>query len=192
MTDLASCLGRSRLRADAQICYDACDAYAGNPDDDAGWQLDPPPTSSSSYGSSSSRPTSSSAPRPSARSSNHRARRQSNSRLLCSTSHHRDIAALVARMVDCQEQCSIAAPGPASAALRHDDGGDDDDDEGYDSCGFFDPDPSHRSAAVGAAPQRRPRLEYRRSMELKASIGGGACVSKSIRLRKDRVHKRKA
>jgi hypothetical protein len=29
-------------------------------------------------------------------------------------------------------------------------------------------------------------------MELKASIGGGACVSKSIRLRKDRVHKRKA
>jgi hypothetical protein len=178
VTDLAASFGRSRLRADAQICYDDCNAYAGNPDEDAGWSLDPLPASSSSYETASR----SSSSRTSGRSTTHRARRQSNSRLLCSTAHHKDIAALVARMVDCQEQCSVAVAGSSSV----------EDDEGYDSYEYFDPEQPHPPSANASAAPRRPRLEYRRSMDLKTGTNGGACVSKSIRMRKDRVQKRRS
>jgi hypothetical protein len=89
-------------------------------------------------------------------------------------------------MVDCQEQCSVAAAGASSAALGLD------DDEGYDSYEFFDPEQMHPSTANASAAQRRPRLEYRRSMDLKTTSSAGACVNKSIRIRKDRVQKRRS
>jgi hypothetical protein len=87
-------------------------------------------------------------------------------------------------MVDCQEQCSVAAAGPSSAAAL-------DDDEGYDSYEYFDPEQLHPSTANASAAQHRPRLEYRRSMDLKPASTAGACVSRSIRVRKDRVQKRR-
>lgn len=196
VTDLAASFGRSRLRHEAQICYDPCAAYAAT-DDDAGWQLsdDEPVVASIETGTATSASRAAArTPRARAHSPTRRVQRQSNGRLLCSASHHKDIAALVSRMVARGDQCSVAAaPGighgmlgeaagaglmvPSTAA---------DDDEGYDSSEYFEPAPRSRQSS-SAMP--RHRLEYRRSSEFKSTTG--ACVNKAIRLRKDRSRTRR-
>jgi len=174
MTDLAACLGRSRLRQDAQICYDSPEAYA-NMDDDAGWTLDPvPSTESESSDRPRSRMVTSSQPQ------SRRAQRHSNTRLLFSAAHRKDIAALVARMVESEEQCSVApaeilSSTPSTTTISVD------DDEGYDSSSeLWDPSTESRQASTSAP---RMRIRYRRSMELK---NNSACVRKPVRLRKDK------
>ncbi|EMC99092.1 hypothetical protein BAUCODRAFT_391215 [Baudoinia panamericana UAMH 10762] len=171
VTDLAAQFGNSRIERRAQICYDSCAAYAAC-DDDAGWyvgpsidddNLDKAPTSYSRR--DSLRPA-----RP--HSPTQRSRRQCNARLLCSASHHRDIAALVARMVDSGEQCSVSAS--SNVAM-------DAEDEGYDSSSqSLTPAQSRRSSlAITGKKQDGRRL----SRDTKSA---GACVSKTARLRRDR------
>jgi len=172
MTDLAACFGRSRLRQDAQMCYDSSEPYA-NVDDDAGWTLDPiPSTEGATLERSRSRIM---APQSQGR----RSQRHSNTRLLCSAAHRKDIAALVARMVESKEQCSVAPaeifPSTLVAA------GSADDDEGYDSSSeHYEASEESRQSSSAAS---RVRLRYRRSTDFKAN---SACVKKSVRLRKDK------
>lgn len=173
VTDLAAQFADQRLRKESQVCYDSCQSYA-NTDDDASWQVEPlrevdfrhvsrsqtfPPRSRRSHSPSQ------------------RVQRQVNARLLCSSSHHRDIAALVARMVQSSDQCSVNPPPDTitTAALE--------DDEGYDSSEGLSPVNSRRSSVATS----RQRSEYRRSSDMKST---GACVSKSARFRKDRGHSR--
>jgi len=176
VTDLAAQFAGSRLRRDAQICYDSCVAYANN-DDDAGWSVEPSIEDADLASTSRSRAS------PQRLSNSHspsqRSRRQANAGLLCSSSHRHDIAALVARMVDSNEQCSISPSQDtisSTAALE--------DDEGYNSSDGFSPIQTRRSSL---APIKQ-RSEYRRSSDMKTT---GACVSKSARFRRDKGHLRK-
>lgn len=167
VTDLANCFANSRLiRRDAQICYDPCDSYA-NLDDDADWRI--PSAEDVEYTS-----TIRSRPLPQQRSQS-RTQRQVGARLLCSSSHHKEIAALVSRMVQSGEQCSVTASTVSQGAVTEDEGF----DEGYDSS-----DATSRRSSL-AVP--KSRLDYRRSSEMKTS---GSCVSKAVRFRKDKQCKR--
>ncbi|CZT20134.1 uncharacterized protein RCC_05991 [Ramularia collo-cygni] len=164
VTDLAACFANSKMiRREAQICYDACDSYA-NSDDDAGWQI---PTEDAIYTTATRSRT---LPQLQQR-SHSRTQRQASARLLCSTSHHKDIASLVSKMVESKEQCSVTASADSHALSIEGDGGLA-CDEGYDSS-----DAKSRRSSL-AVP--RTRLDYRRSSDLKTT---GACVNKAVRFR---------
>lgn len=174
VTDLATSFASSRLRPDAQICYDSCEAYANTTDDDAEWTI---PADDSDDCSASMSRTRTCPSRP--HSPSRRMQRQVHTRMLCSTTHASDIAALVSRMVDCKDQCTIVSPTEAASPTT-------DEDEGYLSCG--DPRTSaHSQSRRPSCTMLKTRLAYRRSSDMK---GTGACVSKAVRLRTQRNHKR--
>lgn len=167
LTDLASCFANSKfIRREAQICYDPCDSYASL-DDDAGWEIPledvacTPPTRATT---------------PQQKRHQSRSQRQVSARLLCSTAHHKDIASLVASMVESKEQCSVAMPAQIHGAECEEEAC----DEGYDSCD----DAKSRRPSLAMV---RSRLDYRGSSDLKST---GACVSKTVRLRKKTQQKR--
>ena len=170
VTDLAVQFADQRIRREAPICYDSCDAYANN-DNDADWSI--PSIDDEEYDQLSRSRTFPQRPHSPSR----RVQRQLNTRLLCTTSHHRDIAALVARMVNSKEQCSITPPESMTPTEIEN------EDEGYDSG----------EDTMASTPRRqsvastKSKSGYKRSSDLK---NGGACVSKNIRLRKDRHHRR--
>lgn len=170
VTDLAASFATSRLRTDAEICYDSCDAYA-NTDDDAGWAI--PVDEDEEYPEiSHSRTLLQRSHSPS-----RRLQRQAQTRMLCNMSHAKDISALVSRMVDDKDQCTIRS-GSVSPTTE--------DDEGYTSSG--DPLAASESRRSSMATTKA-RLEhsYRRSSDMKTM---GAYVSKATRFRKDKKHKR--
>jgi len=163
VTDLAVQFADQRLRHDSQICYDSCEAYANN-DDEADWSI--PSIEEDDINSLSRSKTYPQRPH----SPSIRSRRQINTRLLCTTSHQRDVAALVARMVESEDQCSITPPEATSPLPE---------DEGYDTSDDTMTDTSRRASLATTKSMQ----EYRRSSDFKST---GACVSKSIRYRKDR------
>lgn len=170
VTDLAAQFADQRIQKQTSICYDNCETYANN-DDDADWSI--PTIEDDEYNQLSRSRTFPQRPHSPSR----RMQRQLNTRLLCTTSHHRDIAALVARMVNSKEQCSITPPGSGSPTRAEV------EDEGYDSGEG----PTTTSTRRSSVATIKSRTDYRRSSDLK---NGGACVSKNIRLRKDRNHRR--
>ncbi|KAK0823196.1 hypothetical protein LTR73_008721 [Friedmanniomyces endolithicus] len=170
VTDLAAQLADQRNRTDSRIRYDDCEAYAAN-DDDAGWTVMPsierdagiaPLRHSSTSTRQSSRPHSPS----------QRSQRQANARLLFTHSHRQDIAALVARMVQSKEQCSVSSSESLALTTTIT------EDEGYDSSDGSTAVHSRRSSVASAR-----RVESRRASDVKSS---GACVSKSIRFRRNK------
>lgn len=94
--------------------------------------------------------------------------RQLNTRLLCSSSHAKDIAALVEQMVESKEHCNVSE----STMIKNDV-----DDEGYDSGSGSNATSRRSSLAV-----QRSRMDYRRTSDMKA---GGARVCKAVRQKKD-------
>lgn len=162
VNDLASQFDRQRLRQDAQICYQPCDSYA-NLDDDAGWAI--PAADSSLDDLDMSPPTRVRTAPARSYSPSRRLQRQAQTRMLCSGTHHKDIAVLLEGMIDSSEQCSITK----RPSFR-------DEDEGYDSAEAGDRVGSRRSSAVLS---RRP-TDYRRASDLNRT---GASISKSIRFR---------
>jgi hypothetical protein len=174
VTDLAAQFADQRLRKESSICYDSCEAYANN-DDDADWSIPSTDDDDEEFNQLSRART---FPQRS-QSPSRRTQRQLNTRLLCTASHHRDIATLVARMVNAKDQCSITPPGSTTPTRTED------EDEGYNSGEDVDmATPASRRSSVTTI---RSRMESRRGSELRT---GGACVTKSIRLRKDRNHRR--
>jgi hypothetical protein len=164
VTDLAAQFAGQRLRREATICYDSCEAYANNDGDEDGWAI-PPIDSSDSLSRSRTFPQRSQSP-------SRRMQRQLNTRLLCNTSHHRDIAALVSRMVESNDQCSITPPGSTTPAHE---------DEGYSS--------ENEEAMSGMSTSRRSslaltksRTDYCRGSDRR---GSRASVSKDVRFRKN-------
>ena len=172
ITDLSAQFDQQRIRQDSQICYQSCDSYA-NSEDDAGWSLDASSDEGSFPPVSRSRTFPMRAHSPSRRSA-----RQVNTRLLCSASHHNDIAALVARMVQSGEQCSVTPPQSLSRPSSRDQ-----EDEGYDSS----EEPLASTSRRSSVATLRRGMDYRRASELRTT---GACVSKATRLQKDKKHKR--
>ncbi|KAF7189014.1 hypothetical protein HII31_09637 [Pseudocercospora fuligena] len=164
VTDLAASFASSRLRHDSQICYDSCEAYANN-DDDAGWEIPRDDVDLAPVSRSRTLPA-----RP--HSPSRRMQRQANTRLLCSTTHTKDIEALVSRMVACQDQCEVNSDS-ASPTIEV-------DDEGYDSP---DANQSRRSSIA----VQKTRFDYRRSSDMRAT---GARVNKTVRCKKDQKHRR--
>ncbi|EMF14070.1 uncharacterized protein SEPMUDRAFT_147907 [Sphaerulina musiva SO2202] len=205
VTDLAVDFASSRLRHEAQICYDSCEAYANMDDDDASWEI---PGSDDSNDSSSmtetlSRPRTLPPPPVLQRSysPSRRMARQLNTRLLCSTSHAKDIAALVGQMVERKEHCNVVMMRSDSRMQRCDTNmnmSNNNEDEGYDSGTGGSTTTrlsSRRSSSIFAVQQQqqqRPRLvDYRRMSDLKLAAGGGcggggggARVCKTIRQKK--------
>ena len=169
--DLAAQFADQRIQRGTRICHDSCASYANN-DDDAGWIVEETiePSVEDAGMAPSSRLRTLLPPRVAqAHSPSQRLQRQTNARLLSSASHARDIAALVSRMVESNDQCSVQCP-PESLVP--------DTDEGYDSDDqTARPEVSRR---VSIATSKR-QLLYRRSSELSMT---GACVSKSTRFRK--------
>ena len=159
VTDLAVQFADQRLRQDSRIYYDSCEAYA-NTDNDDDWSI--PSIETDDITALSRSRTFPQRPHSPSR----RIQRQVNTRLLCTPSHRRDVAALVARMVETEEQCSVMTPVP--------------EDEGYDSSDDTVVMPTARRASIATAKSRQ---DYRRSSDLNTT---GACVSKSVRFRKDR------
>ena len=172
VTDLTSQLAGQRLQQNSLICYDSCEAYA-NTDDDSGWEIDVEPFENNSTFLSSrrSRTISQRPTRP--HSPSQRLQRQVNARMLCSSTHQRDMAVLVSRMVESNDQCSVSAPEHLPSAMCNE------EDEGYDSGEGSTPIPSRRPSLISA----RPTLNFRRSSDMRTT---GACVSKNARVRKDR------
>ena len=169
VTDLAAQFADQRIQKGSQICYDSCDTYANN-DNDADWSIP-------SIEDTDLAPLSHARTFPQrAHSPSRRAQRQLNTRLLCTASHQRDISSLVANMVDSHDQCLVASPDSFTSTTV-------DDDEGYNSGNEVTMTTSRRSSVATI----RSRHDYRRSSDLKANA---ACVSKSIRFRKDRHHRR--
>jgi len=161
ITDLATQFADQRLRKESRICYDSCEAYANNDGDEMGWSIP-------SIDDENCAPLARSRTHPQRpHSPSRRTQRQLNTRLLCSKTHRRDIAALVTRMVESSEQCSISPTTPVAAH----------DDEGYSSESEERSMTSRRSSV--ATIKSRP--EFRRSSEYKS---GGTCVTKNVRLRK--------
>lgn len=168
VTELSEQFAQQRIRnREAQICV------IEEQEEDPRWQPDlgidgdfTPPTRSRTF---PQRPHSPS----------RRIQRQVNTRLLCTASHHRDIAALVARMVNSGEQCEVSPPDSITPPNG------DDEDEGYNSSEDSQDGRSRRPSIAAS----RPRLSYRRSGEL---AGSGACVSKDVRFRKDRKRPRRS
>ncbi|KAF2215635.1 hypothetical protein CERZMDRAFT_94037 [Cercospora zeae-maydis SCOH1-5] len=179
VTDLATSFASSRLRHDSQICYDSCEAYANMDDDDAAWAI-PGVDEECSYSRSRTRTL---PQRP--HSPTRRMARQMNTRLLCSTAHAKDIATLVARMVDSKEHCNVVGSSPTtSCGSIHRSVDSINDDEGYDSG-------SGRSAATSRCSSlavQRSRMDYRRTSDLKPA--GGVRVSKAVRQKKEVKHRR--
>jgi len=177
VTDLAAHFADQRLRTGSQICYDSCEAYANN-DDEASWSVEPSIEDADTAIAPVSR-SRRSVQRPARpHSPSQRLQRQVNARLLCTSSHHRDIAALVSRMVESKQQCSVSPPqaiAPTAEAAQ--------EDEGYDSSDGSTAVQSRRSSVA----VNGKRVDHRRSSDMRAS---GACVSKSVRFRRDRVHSR--
>ena len=172
VTDLAAQFAGQRLRREATICYDSCEAYANNDGDENGWTI-PPLQDNIDYQPLSRSRTFPQRPQSPSR----RMQRQANARLLCSATHHRDIAALVSRMVESQDQCSITPPG--SSTPTH-------DDEGYSS--------DSEEAITGMSSSRRTslapiksRTDYSRSSDRRASR---VSVGKDIRFRKNDKQRR--
>lgn len=177
VTDLAAQFADQRLRRDARVYHDSCASYA-NSEDDAGWTIEP---SVEEAEPSPVSPRSRTCPQRSTRAQSppHRSHRQANARLLCSASHHRDIAALVSRMVQSNDQCSVNPPPDSSSATA----ANLEADEGYDSSEGSIGIETRRSSYAAS----RQRLEYRRSSDMKTT---GACVSKNTRFRKGTGHSR--
>ena len=174
VTDLAAQFADQRIRKDASIYYDSCETYANN-DDDADWSIPSIDDDEDFKQLSRARtfPTRSHSP-------SRRTQRQLNTRLLCTTSHHRDIATLVARMVNSKDQCSITPPGSTTPTRVAED-----EDEGYNTGSDVEMAvPTSRRSSVATT---KSRVESRRGSDLRS---GGACVNKSIRLRRDRNHRR--
>lgn len=166
VTDLAARFSDARVRPDSQIMYDSCAAYAAA-DDDAGWTLE----STAEAESELRRPSSSSRrfpqrapPRP--HSPSQRSQRQANARLLCFSAHRADIAALVSRMVNTNDQCSVAS-GDLNPSRT--------DDDGYDSSDGSTPVQSRRASVAS--------IRSRRGSELRGMSSAGVC--KSTRLRRE-------
>ncbi|TKA78091.1 hypothetical protein B0A55_03278 [Friedmanniomyces simplex] len=180
VTDLAAQLADQRLRTDSRIRYDDCAAYAAH-DDDAGWNLGALPSIEREAGVDSLLPTavpssacarrSSSSARP--LSPSRRAQRQANARLLFTNSHRRDIAALVSRMVESKEQCSVSSS--SSDSLTHTIAEDEGDDSGDDATAAQSRRSSVASGRWGGS---------RRASDVRSS---GGCVSKSVRFRRDKA-----
>lgn len=172
VTDLAAQFADQRIHKQSRICYDSCESYA-NLDNDEDWSI--PSAENDDYSTlSRSRTFPQRAHSPS-----RRTQRQVNSRMLCNVSHHRDIAALVARMVDSKEQCSVSRSDsfvPVAA--------DEDEDEGYNSFEDSEMAGTSRRSSLAALATRH---DVRRASNTSRT---GACVSKAIRLRKDNHHKR--
>lgn len=168
VTDLAAHFACQRIRTASQVCYDTCESYANTDGDEAGWSV--PSTEVTDDNPSNRLSRSRTFPtRP--HSPSRRAQRQLNTRLLCSTTHRGDIAALVARMVESKEQCSVSTSGSNSPSHE---------DEGYSS----ENNDNDREMS-GTSTSRRSSVatvKYRRSSDYKGI--GGACVSKNVRLRK--------
>ncbi|KAI6791351.1 hypothetical protein KC361_g7373 [Hortaea werneckii] len=169
VTDLAAQFAGQRIRRDAQMCYDSCESYAAH-DDDAGWAI--PPADEEDLPQVSRSQTT---PIPRAHSPSTRIRRQANARLLCSSTHREDITALVARMVQSNDQCSVNPPPDSlstSAVI--------DEDEGYDSSNeSLTPVQSRRCSITTS----RSRVDFRRSSDMKKT---GACVMKAARMRREK------
>ncbi|WPG98827.1 Hypothetical protein R9X50_00162500 [Acrodontium crateriforme] len=166
VSDLAAQFAGQRIQRKAQMRYDSCESYA-NLDDDAGWELEPVQNNADMQPISRSRTY----PQP-PHSPSQRQRRQASTLLLCSSTHHRDIAQLVSRMVENNDQCSVT-PSNLITPPRA-------ESEEYDSN-----DETRRTIAPRRASIAIPkRVDYRRSSELKS---GGNCVSKSARFRRDRA-----
>ncbi|OQO11902.1 hypothetical protein B0A48_03629 [Cryoendolithus antarcticus] len=166
VSDLAAQLDRQRIRPEAQICYDSYASYA-NLDDDADWSI---PADVSLRNRSSARP----------QSPTRRQQRQANSRLLCSATHHKDIAALLMRMLESKDQCSITPPDSLSRAATRETSN---EDEGYNSEDDVEETlrPTSRRPSLAA-------LKFRRASDYRKT---GASVNKEVRLRtKDKVHRR--
>lgn len=166
VSDLAAQFADQRIQRKSQICYDSCETYANN-DDDAGWQLPEDDVDMQPISRSRTFPQRSHSP-------SQRQQRQVNARLLCSSSHRQELAALVARMVQSKEQCSVHQIESIQAVAV--------EDEGYDSSEQSTPVHSRRSSI---AVQKQ---QYRRSSDMKST---GASVRKDVRFRKDRHHSRK-
>ena len=172
VTDLAAQFADQRIRKESAICYDSCEAYANN-DSDAGWSI-PSMDEDDLQSLSRARTFPMRAQSPS-----RRTQRQLNTRLLCSASHHQDVAALVARMVDEGVQCSITPSGSTSPTRTED------EDEGYKTASDVDMVlPASRRSSVAPV---RPRMGSRTGSDLRS---GGAHVNKNIRQRKDRSYRR--
>ncbi len=174
VTDLAAQFADHRLRKESAIYYDSCKAYANN-DDDADWSIpsiDDEDEDLNQLSRARTFPQRSQSP-------SRRAERQLNTRLLCTASHRRDVATLVARMVNAKDQCSITPPGSTTPTRTED------EDEGYNSGEDVDMTlPVSRRSSVATI---RSRIDSRRGSDLRV---GGACVNKSIRLRKGKNHRR--
>jgi len=198
ISELASQFAGQRIHQASQVCYDSCEAYA-NLDDNAGWQIDgDDDDDGNACISRRSVRRSRTFPQRPARphSPSQRLQRQANARLLCSASHHRDISALVARMVESSDQCSVSAPpevlpsavAAASTTSSSSTMATTPEDEGYDSCeDGSSPAYTMSSARRPSGLAARPKLLYRRSSDMKTLTG--ACVSKTARQRKDRSRK---
>ena len=174
VTDLAAQFADQRIRKEASIYYDNCEAYANN-DDDADWSIPSIDDDQEFNRLSRARtfPIRSQSP-------SRRTQRQLATRLLCTTSHHRDIATLVARMVNAKDQCSITPPGSTTPTRIAED-----EDEGYNTGSDVEMAiPTSRRSSVATV---KSRAESRRNSDLR---NGGACVNKSIRLIKDRNYRR--
>ncbi|KAK1040910.1 hypothetical protein LTS16_010025 [Friedmanniomyces endolithicus] len=160
VTDLAAQLADQRIHTDSRIRYDDCEAYAAN-DDDAGWTV--MPSIEREAGVAPLRHSSTSTRQPSRpHSPSQRSQRQANARLLFTHSHRQDIAALVARMVQSKEQCSVSSSESLALTSTIT------EDEGYDSSDGSTSVHSRRSSVANAR-----RKESRRGSEVKSS---GACV----------------
>lgn len=164
VTDLAAQFADSRIRSDSRIFQDSCAAYANMDDDDADWSI---PSIEEDEPLSRSRTFPQRAYSPS-----RRTQRQANTRLLCSATHRQELAALVGRMVERNEQCSITPPET--------------EDEGYNSAGDS---PKSRRSSVATAQLSRPQMSYRRNSDMRTS---GCCVRKDVRFRKgsEKNHRR--
>lgn len=164
VTDLAAAFDRQRLRQNSQIYSQPCDSYAAL-DDDAGWTIEPETDVMPLQRIQSARVR---CPSPFRR----RIDRQANARLLCSAAHHRDIAALVTKMITEQEQCLVCPPSTITSAADEDDTAD------------FTP-LSRQSSSLSITRSK----DYRRPSDLRKT---GASICKDIRLRKDKPRRQKS
>jgi hypothetical protein len=173
VTDLAAQMDKQRLRSEAQICHQPCSAYA-NTDDDAVWAL-PPLSGDEAMPTAVLRrvrtaPVTGRSTSPTSR----RLQRQTNSRLLCSATHHKDIASLLERMVNTSEQCSVAPPTSLAVPTHPTE-----DDEGYDSA-EDEREPSSVAARKVSVVVLRRGAEFRRASDFRKT---GASISKDVRFR---------
>ena len=162
VTDLAAQFSNQRIQRRAQICYDSCESYANN-DDEAGWQIEPALSDADFQPIARSRTF---PQRP--HSPSQRQRRQASALLLCSSSHHRDIAELVSRMVKANDQCTVTSSDFSSSNQA--------DQDEYESS-----EDVQRTRRSSIAVQKR--TDHRRSSEIKTSSG---CVSKTNRFRREK------